>query len=50
MPVTSAQAGPDISPLSPYDGILLMSFGGPEKPEDVMPFLRIVTAGRGIPD
>ena len=50
MPVTSAQAGPDISPLSPYDGILLLSFGGPEKPEDVMPFLRIVTAGRGIPD
>ena len=46
-------AGSDVSPLSPYDGILLLSFGGPEKPEDVlapMPFLRIVTAGRGIPD
>jgi len=39
-----------ISPLAPYDGILLLSFGGPEKPDDVMPFLRIVTAGRGIPD
>ncbi|MEP7034235.1 MAG: ferrochelatase [Dermatophilaceae bacterium] len=38
------------SPLAPYDGILLMSFGGPEGPEDVMPFLRNVTAGRGIPD
>jgi ferrochelatase len=50
MPVTSPQAGSDISPLKPYDGILLLSFGGPEKPEDVMPFLRIVTAGRGIPD
>ena len=50
MPVTSPQAGSDVSPLSPYDGILLLSFGGPEKPEDVMPFLRIVTAGRGIPD
>jgi ferrochelatase len=50
MPLSSPQAGSDISPLSPYDGILLLSFGGPEKPEDVMPFLRIVTAGRGIPD
>ena len=40
----------DNSPLAPYDGILLMSFGGPEGPEDVMPFLRNVTAGRGIPD
>ena len=48
--MTSPQAGSDVSPLEPYDGILLLSFGGPEKPEDVMPFLRIVTAGRGIPD
>jgi ferrochelatase len=40
----------DIAPLHPYDGILLLSFGGPEKPEDVLPFLRRVTAGRGIPD
>lgn len=27
-----------------------MSFGGPEAPEDVVPFLRNVTAGRGIPE
>ncbi len=40
----------DNSPLAPYDGILLLSFGGPEGPDDVMPFLRNVTAGRGIPD
>jgi len=40
----------DNSPLAPYDGILLVSFGGPEGPDDVMPFLRNVTAGRGIPD
>lgn len=33
-----------------YDGILLASFGGPEGQEDVLPFLRNVTAGRGIPD
>ena len=40
----------DERPLEPYDGILLLSFGGPEKPEDVLPFLRTVTAGKNIPD
>jgi protoporphyrin/coproporphyrin ferrochelatase len=33
-----------------YDALLLVSFGGPEGPEDVLPFLRNVTAGRNIPD
>ncbi len=33
-----------------YDAFLLVSFGGPEGPADVMPFLRNVTRGRGIPD
>ena len=37
------------SPL-PYDALLLYSFGGPNKPADVVPFLRNVTAGKGIPD
>ena len=32
-----------------YDAFLLVSFGGPEKPDDVMPFLENVTRGRGIP-
>ena len=32
-----------------YDAILLASFGGPEQPEDVLPFMERVTAGRGIP-
>lgn len=32
-----------------YDAVLLVSFGGPEAPEEVMPFLERVTAGRGIP-
>lgn len=36
--------------LAPYDAVLLMSFGGPRRPEDVVPFLRNVTAGRNIPD
>jgi ferrochelatase len=34
---------------SVFDGILLLSFGGPEAPEHVMPFLENVTRGRGIP-
>jgi ferrochelatase len=34
---------------TPYDALLLVSFGGPEKPEDVLPFLENVTRGRGIP-
>lgn len=33
-----------------FDALLLLSFGGPQGPDDVMPFLRNVTAGRGIPD
>jgi protoporphyrin/coproporphyrin ferrochelatase len=33
-----------------YDALILSSFGGPEGQEDVIPFLRNVTAGRGIPD
>ena len=39
-------AGPDVKP---YDALLVLSFGGPEKPEDVVPFLENVTRGRGIP-
>jgi protoporphyrin/coproporphyrin ferrochelatase len=35
--------------LDPYDALLIVSFGGPEKPDDVMPFLENVTRGRGIP-
>ncbi|WP_404348625.1 ferrochelatase [Phycicoccus jejuensis] len=36
--------------LAPYDVVLLGSFGGPESEDEVMPFLRRVTAGRNIPD
>ncbi|WP_286217213.1 ferrochelatase [Paraoerskovia sediminicola] len=38
------------SPALPYDALLLYSFGGPNEPADVVPFLRNVTAGKGIPD
>ncbi|MCZ7434109.1 ferrochelatase [Streptomyces sp. WMMC1477] len=39
---------PDERP-QPYDALLLLSFGGPEGTEDVVPFLENVTRGRGIP-
>lgn len=32
-----------------FDAIVLQSFGGPEGPDDVVPFLENVTRGRGIP-
>ncbi|HEX6500738.1 MAG TPA: ferrochelatase [Micromonosporaceae bacterium] len=32
-----------------YDAFLLVSFGGPEGPDDVMPFLENVVRGRGVP-
>jgi len=34
---------------TPYDALLLLSFGGPEGHDDVLPFLENVTRGRGIP-
>ncbi|GAC1543328.1 MAG: ferrochelatase [Acidimicrobiales bacterium] len=39
----------DVTPPAAYDAILVLSFGGPEGPEDVVPFLENVTRGRGIP-
>ena len=33
-----------------YDALLLVSFGGPEGPDDVLPFLRNVVEGRNVPD
>ncbi|HMF76235.1 MAG TPA: ferrochelatase, partial [Bryobacteraceae bacterium] len=32
-----------------YDAILVVSFGGPEKPDDVIPFLENVLRGRNVP-
>lgn len=36
--------------LADWDDIVLLSFGGPEHRDEVMPFLRRVTAGRGVPE
>ncbi len=34
---------------APYDAVLLVSFGGPEGPDDVMPFLENVLRGKNVP-
>lgn len=34
---------------STYDALLLVSFGGPEGPDDVLPFLENVLRGRNVP-
>jgi ferrochelatase len=35
--------------MNPYDAVLLLSYGGPTAPDEVLPFLRDVTAGTRIP-
>ena len=47
--IPSNDAGPP-SEAPETDAILIVSFGGPEGPDDVMPFLRNVTWGRNISD
>ena len=48
-PNTLAASSRVLAP-APYDCILLAGFGGPEGQDDVIPYLRNVTRGRGIPD
>src|SRR3954451_8660352 len=36
-------------PAHEFDAIVVVSFGGPEGPDDVMPFLENVTRGRNVP-
>lgn len=46
-----ARSGPEhVTEPVAYDAVLLAGFGGPEGQDDVLPFLRNVTSGRGIPD
>ncbi|MET0480698.1 MAG: ferrochelatase [Mycetocola sp.] len=46
----AASGEPHIVEPVAYDAILLAGFGGPEGQDDVIPFLRNVTRGRGIPE
>ena len=53
--VASATAGAARGPAhvevpTAFDAVLLTGFGGPEGQSEVLPFLRNVTRGRGIPD
>ncbi len=49
--VTGEPAGPGMPAAVPgIDALLLVSFGGPDGPGDVMPFLRNVTRGRDVPE
>lgn len=41
---------PMTSPTPPPEAVIVLSFGGPRGPEDVVPFLQNVTRGRGIPE
>ena len=45
--VDGPQAG---SEPAGFDAVILLGFGGPEGQDDVLPFLRNVTRGRGIPE
>lgn len=36
--------------MTGFDAVLVVSYGGPRGPEDVLPFMRNATRGRGIPD
>ena len=38
-----------LSLVEPYDALLVVSFGGPEGPDDVLPFLENVLRGRNVP-
>lgn len=42
-------AGASRAVVEPYDALLIVSFGGPEGQDDVIPFLENVTRGRNIP-
>ena len=49
--MTDAKAEAGSEDAAPgYDSILLVSFGGPEKREDVMPFLENVVRGKRVPN
>lgn len=38
-----------VAPKPQYDAVLVLSFGGPDKPEDVIPFLENVLRGKNVP-
>ena len=53
MPDAGSPAPDDLAvsvrPDEDYDAVVVVSFGGPEGPDEVMPFLENVTRGRDVP-
>jgi ferrochelatase len=49
MNISTTNAATVDDAAAPYDAILLVSFGGPEGPDDVMPFLESVLRGKNVP-
>jgi ferrochelatase len=47
--MTSDNVGGTAAQPSAYDAVLFVSFGGPDGPDDVMPFLENVLRGRNVP-
>ena len=45
----STRSGCDLGVHESFDALLVLSFGGPEAPEHVRPFLENVVRGRGVP-
>ena len=35
--------------MNKYDALIVVSFGGPDKPDDVLPFLENVVRGKPVP-
>ena len=50
MPGSSVDGHRSGSEPAGFDAVILLGFGGPEGQDDVLPFLRNVTRGRGIPE
>src|SRR5271169_5376424 len=47
--IASSSSSPSPSSAAGYDAILVVGFGGPEKRDDVIPFLENVLRGRNVP-
>ncbi|HEX4149188.1 MAG TPA: ferrochelatase [Pirellulales bacterium] len=47
--VAGDAANMNVPPPDDYDALLVVSFGGPEKPDDVIPFLENVLRGKNVP-
>ncbi|MDO4928684.1 MAG: ferrochelatase [Corynebacterium sp.] len=45
----TSESAPTFASIHDIDALLVLSFGGPEGPDEVRPFLENVTRGRGIP-